>query len=251
MRDDIVAYSNDLLQIKRFKDYCPNGLQVEGKTDIQRIVSAVTASEAVIQEAIAHQADVLLVHHGYFWKGEDLCITSMKRKRLALLLQHDINLLAYHIPLDMHPALGNGIQLGKILGFEVSERFDMPEWPGIGCVANLAEPIISKALKQHMASCLSREPLHIVSSSDQLIRRIGWVTGAAQDAIKSAVEAGCDAYVSGEVSERTYYEAKELDIHYFAAGHHATERYGVQALGEHLAQRFSLEHSYIESGNVI
>lgn len=248
---DLVAYCDDLLQVKRFKDYCPNGLQVEGKKSIKRMVSAVSASESVIQAAIAAQADVLLVHHGYFWKGEDPCVTSMKRKRLALLLKHDINLLAYHLPLDVHAIVGNGVQLGKVLGFDVTTRFDMPELAGIGCVAELVTPITGEVLKQRIARCLLREPLHISSSSDQLIHRIGWVTGAAQDAIKCAVAVGCDAYISGEVSERTYYEAKELDIHYFAAGHYATERYGVQALGEHLKQRFGLEHCYIDSNNII
>ena len=250
-RDALVDYTNQLLCVNRFKDYCPNGLQVEGKAEINKIISAVTASESAIQAAIACKADVLLVHHGYFWKGEDSCITSMKRRRLALLLKHDINLLAYHLPLDVHPTLGNSTQLGNVLDFPIHKRFDMPELAGIGCVAEFAMPMTGEALSLHIAARLSRAPLHITSSGNQLIKRIAWVTGAAQDAIELAALEGCDAYLSGEVSERTYYQAKELDIHYFAAGHHATEKFGIAALGQHIAEKFDLQHRFIDIENPI
>lgn len=248
-RKELVAYTNQLLQIDRFRDYAPNGLQVEGRDEIRVLASAVTASYAVLEEAAAMGADALLVHHGYFWQGEDVAVVGMKRRRLAMLLGHHINLLGYHLPLDAHGVFGNNVQLARVLGIQVQGSFG-PE-PGIALLGELSSPTEGAELARRIALALGREPLHVAAQDARPIRRIGWCTGAAQKYIEAAAESGLDAYLSGEASEQTFHAAREMNIHFFAAGHHATERYGVIALSEHLAEKFLLQHRSIEIANPI
>lgn len=250
-RDQLVSYTDQLLNSKNIKDYCPNGLQVQGTNEVKKIISAVTASECVIDQAIAQQADVLLVHHGYFWKGEDTCISGIKYRRMKKLLAHNINLLAYHLPLDLDIQLGNNVELAKVLGFDVTNYFDALGTENLACMTELDFAVTGIQLADLICQKLARKPLHISPRSNRSIRKIAWITGAAQDAIEQVAMFGCDAFISGEISERTYYQAQELDIHYFAAGHHATEKYGVQALGEHLAKKFQLNYCFIDSANPV
>lgn len=246
--EELVAYADDILEVERFADYCPNGLQVEGRIEVQKLVSGVTASQALIDAAIEQQADILLVHHGYFWRGEDARIIGMKRQRLHSLLQAGISLLAYHLPLDAHPIYGNNAQLGERLGFVTEGQFGGD--PAIGLYGQLSEPMSASALASHIGQELQRPPLHIAGGAS-LVHTIAWCTGAAQGYIEQASQLGVDAYLSGEISEQTTHVAREVGIHYFAAGHHATERYGVQALGEHLAAQFGLEHRFIDIPNPV
>ena len=242
---DIEAFLN----VNAISDYCPNGLQVEGKAQIQRIVSGVTASQALIDAAIELQADAVLVHHGYFWKGEDQRVIGMKQRRLKALLTHDINLLAYHLPLDVHPEVGNNVQLGQRLGLTVSGPLEPDNPRNVGLIGELAVPLSADAFALRIEQALGRAPL--VIDHQQPIKRVAWCTGGAQGYIEQAIAAGVDAYITGEVSERTFPEAQENGISFFAAGHHATERYGVQALGEWLAERFGIEHHYVECPNPV
>lgn len=239
----LTSYLDELLHPGRFKDYCPNGLQVEGRSDIQKVVTGVTACQALLDEAVASNADAVLVHHGYFWRGEGQCITGMKKRRLHTLLAADINLLAYHLPLDLHPELGNNAQLGKLLGFS---QDPMPRYDTLLASADV-EPCSGQQMALHLSQCLGRDPLHIDSS--RTIARVLWCTGGAQSAIDEAISLGADAYISGEISESTVHSAREAGIHYFAAGHHATERFGVKALGEHLADQFGLECEFVDIDN--
>lgn len=249
-RDELLSYTNTLLNSAAFQDYCPNGLQVEGRAQIRTLVSGVTASQALVDAAVAAGADALLVHHGYFWKGEDPCITGMKQRRLAALLAAEINLLAYHLPLDAHAELGNNAQLGALLGLSIEGWFGQAGGPAIACHTTLPEPLSGAALAQRIAAVLGREP-HCISGGEHPIQRIGWCTGAAQGYIEAAAARGLDAFISGEISEPTVHVARECGIHYFAAGHHATERYGIRALGEHLAERFGLKHLHIDIDNPV
>ena len=245
----LVNYTNDLLEIDRFQDYCPNGLQVEGKSQIQRLISGVTASQALIDAAIERQADAILVHHGYFWRGEEARIVGLKRRRIKSLLDHDISLLAYHLPLDAHPVYGNNVQLGKRLQLIVEGQFG-PDTPAIGLYGQLAEPMLAVDFADHLEVALGHRPLHIPATSKS-IRSIAWCTGAAQGYIEQAISLGVDAYLTGEASEQTVHLAREGDIHFYAAGHHATERDGARALAEHLAQQFDLEQTFIDIPNPV
>lgn len=247
---DLTQYIADLLAVDRFKDYGPNGLQVEGRKEINRIVSGVTASLALIEAAIEAQADAILVHHGYFWKGEDPCLVGMKAARIRRLMQAEINLLAYHLPLDAHAELGNNVQLARCLGFNIEGRFIGDADTGIGMHGRLPNTMSGVDLATHVGRVLDRLPLHI-EGSDRPIKRIAWCTGGAQGYIEQAAALGVDAYLTGEVSEQTVHAAREYGIHFFAAGHHATERYGVQALGSHLANNFELECQYVEIENPV
>jgi dinuclear metal center YbgI/SA1388 family protein len=245
---ELVNYCDTLLAAGTFQDYCPNGLQVEGRGQVRRLVSGVTASQALVDAAVAADADAILVHHGYFWKGEDPSVTGMKRRRLATLLAADISLIAYHLPLDAHPALGNNARLGAVLGFPIEGWFGAGRGPDIACHGVLPQALTSTACAEHIAAALGRVP-QFVSGGDHPIRRIGWCTGAAQSYIEAAAARGLDAFISGEISEPTVHVARECGIHFYAAGHHASERYGVQALGGHLAQRFGLEHLFLDLDN--
>lgn len=248
-RDELVAYTNELLQIDRFRDYAPNGLQVEGRDEIRVVASAVTASYEALEAALAADADALVVHHGYFWQGEPAAVVGMKRRRLALLLDHQINLLAYHLPLDAHERYGNNVQLAQLLGLQVKGCFG-PD-PAIAWFGELDQPLDAAQFAQRVAAALGREPLHIPARDGRPISRIGWCTGAAQKYLEAAALAGLDAYLSGEASEHNFHVAREMNIHFFAAGHHATERYGVRALCDHLASRYGLRHHAIEITNPI
>lgn len=245
---ELAQYTNHLLNIDAFHDYCPNGLQVEGRSEVRKLVSGVTASQALVDAAIAAGADVLLVHHGYFWKGEDPCITGMKRRRLASLLSADVSLLAYHLPLDAHPELGNNAQLGAKLAIPVEGWFGNGQGPDIACYGTLPQVLTGEALGAHIATVLGRVP-QFIAGGQQPIRRVGWCTGAAQSYIEAAASLGLDAFISGEISEPTVHVAREAGIHFYAAGHHATERYGAQALGTHLGAHFGLEHEFLDLDN--
>ena len=248
-RDELTGYINELLQVDGFRDYMPNGLQIEGRDEIRCLASAVTASYAAVEAAVAMGADALLVHHGYFWQGEEPRVVDMKRRRLALLLAHDINLLAYHLPLDAHPAYGNNAQLARVLGIRIQGCFG-PE-PALAVHGELPAPMEGEEFARHVARCLGREPLHVAGKGAGKIRRIGWCTGAAQKYIEDAALLGLDAYLSGEASEQTFHVTQEMGIHFFGAGHHATERYGAMALGEHLADKYSLQHRFVDIVNPI
>jgi dinuclear metal center YbgI/SA1388 family protein len=245
---ELVQYCDQYLEAASFRDYCPNGLQVEGRGRVGRLVSGVTASLALIEAAIEAQADALLVHHGYFWKGEDARITGMKRRRLQRLLRHDISLIAYHLPLDAHATVGNNAQLAQRLDLSVQGRTGEPGGAQLLFLGAPQSPMTGEAFAAHLEHRLGRRPQHIPGAAAQ-IARLAWCTGAAQGYIEQAVEQGVDAFISGEISEPTVHVARECGIHYFAAGHHATERYGVQALGAHLAGRFGLEHGFIDIDN--
>ena len=243
------AYCNDLLQADSFEDYCPNGLQVEADTgEVRRLISGVTACQALIEQAVAKGGDLLLVHHGYFWKGEPAPLTGVKGRRVRTLMQQGISLLAYHLPLDAHAELGNNSQLGRRLGLPGAAP--LPGSNGLLWQAQLATPETPKALGERIAAAVAREPLCILVD-ERPVRHVGWCSGAAQGYIERAAAAGLDAFVSGEISEQTVHLARELGIHYYAAGHHASERFGVQALGRHLADKFGLEHEFVDIPNPV
>lgn len=244
---DLELYLNDLLQVPRYKDYCPNGWQVQGRAEIEHVVTGVTASLALVEAAIEAGADAILVHHGYFWKNEDARVIGQKHARLKRLLGADVNLLAYHLPLDNHPEFGNNAQLGLQLGFTPTGRFGDDQ---LGWTGTLPQPMPLAALAAHVGGVLAREPLAI-GDPEQLIRTVGWCTGGAQGYFDAAVAAGVDAYLSGEISEQTTHLARESGVAYLAAGHHATERYGIQSLGEHLVQQFGLRHTFIDIPNPV
>jgi len=248
----ITTYTNELLQIELFQDYCPNGLHVQGRDEVRKIVSGVTASQALIDAAIEKQADVLLVHHGFFWKGEDPRVVGMRRQRLEALLTNKLSLVAYHLPLDAHAELGNNAQLAQVLGFDIKGGFGAKgAGPTIGLFGDLNQSRSAEQLAQHIDTALGRTPLLIDGGSDQPIQRIAWCTGAAQSYIELAIPLEVDAFLTGEISEPTVHIAREMGIHFFSCGHHATERYGVKALGEHLAERFQLEHEFVDIDNPV
>lgn len=249
-RDTLLRYCNELLDSDSFQDYCPNGLQVEGSREIRRIVSGVTASQALVDAAVSAEADLLLVHHGYFWRGEAAAVVGIKQRRLKALLQNDINLMAYHLPLDVHAELGNNVQLAKLMGWQISGGLEPHNPRSVGLTGELPEPCSGDALAAQLAERLQREPLFI-GGHDRPVKRIAWCTGAAQGYIDKAIALGVDAFISGEVSEPTVHAARENGIHFYAAGHHATERYGAKALGEHLAATFGIEHRFIDIDNPV
>ncbi|ODC02682.1 Nif3-like dinuclear metal center hexameric protein [Terasakiispira papahanaumokuakeensis] len=240
---------NQELAVNQFQDYCPNGLQVEASDQVSHIVTGVTACQALIDAAIERQADMLLVHHGYFWKGESPALVGMKGRRIRHLMQHGINLVAYHLPLDAHPVLGNNACLAEQLGLVTETGLDSSDHP-IGNIGILETPLTGAALAARIEQVLGRSPLHI-AGHEGLIRRVGWCTGAAHSMLNKAADLGLDAFISGEINEPTVHLARERGIDYFAAGHHATERYGVQALGRWLAQRFDVSCEFIDIDNPV
>jgi dinuclear metal center YbgI/SA1388 family protein len=246
-RIELELYLNNLLEIGRFKDYCPNGLQVEGTRRIQKIATGVTASLAFLEAAHEWGADAVLVHHGYFWKNEAPQITGRKYQRLRTLMQNDINLFAYHLPLDSHPEFGNNAQLGSRLGLIADRRFADQD---LGWSALLGMPLSLEHFTAVVENALGRKPL-VFGDSDLELRRVAWCTGGAQGYFEEAIAAGADVYLSGEVSEQTMHIAAESGVAYIAAGHHATERYGVQALGSHLSEEFDIEHVFIDIDNPV
>ena len=244
-REQLRNTLDSLLDAARFRDYCPNGLQVEGRADVQRVVSGVTASLALIERAVELEADAILVHHGLFWKGDDLRVTGPKKRRLELLLKHGINVFAYHLPLDAHAELGNNAQLAQRLGFRITGRFAEQE---IGFLGDLLSPLPAEALTASVSAALGRKAL-VVGPLERPVRLIAWCTGGAQGYFEQAIAAGCDAFLSGEISEQTTHLARETGVPYIAAGHHATERYGVQAVGAWLENTHGIEHQFFDDEN--
>ena len=248
--DEIILWCNQTLKSHEFKDYAPNGLQIEGKHQVHKILCAVTASQDAIEAAIEQQADLLLVHHGYFWKGEPYPIIGMRGKRIKTLIQNDISLVAYHLPLDSHPNLGNNTAIADLLELKNIEALDPTEKHPIGNIGFLKQAMRPEEFKEFLTHRLGFDTIHLAADKKQ-ISKIGYCTGAAQDFISKAAEQDCDAFISGEVSERTFYEAKELNVHYYACGHHATEKYGVQRLAKAISEQFDIEYSYFELSNPI
>ena len=246
-REQLVEYLDELLQPAKFRDYCPNGLQVEGRADVGRIIAGVTASQALLDVAVARGADAILVHHGYFWKGEDGRITGIRRQRLKTLLAHDISLLAYHLPLDAHPELGNNAQLATRLGWLPDGRFGEQDIAWLGSVG---EPTTAAQLCDQLAAVLARTPM-LVGDAGRPVRRLGWCTGGAQGYFEQAIALGVDAFVSGEISEQTVHLARESGVAFLACGHHATERYGVAALAEHLTRHCGLQCEFVDLDNPV
>ena len=242
-RGELVNYLEHELQVPLFKDYGPNGLQIEGRSEIGRIVSGVTASRALIEAAIDAKADALLVHHGLFWRGQDGRLTGWLAARVSLLMQHRINLLAYHLPLDAHPLWGNNAQLGRQLGLQCDARFGEQN-----LVVSAPCDLALDELVSLVGSALKRTPT-VVPGDGRRLRRVAWCTGGAQGHFEAAIAAGADAYITGEISEPQTHLARETGVAFLACGHHATERYGAPALGAHVAERFDLEHQFIDIDN--
>jgi len=243
----LTRYVDELLNVATIRDYCPNGLQVEGRPEVRSIVSGVTASEALIDAAIEAGADAILVHHGYFWKGEPAPIVGFKGRRIRKLIQAEISLLAYHLPLDAHPELGNNAQLAMRMGWVAEGRFgdDALGWSG-----RLPSELTLSDLAGQLEITLGRTPL-VIGDMQRPVVRVGWCTGAAQGYLAAAIDAGCDVFVSGEISEPTVHLAREAGVAYVSARHHATERYGIQALGAHLAGYAGLDHRFVDIDNPV
>ena len=244
-RAELDAYLIALLETPLFTDYGPNGLQVEGKDKVLKIVSGVTASLALIDAAIAAQADAIVVHHGLFWKGHDGRLTGWLKQRVARLMAHQINLFAYHLPLDAHPVYGNNAQFGNRIGVTVDAHFGAQN---LGCLGSLAEGLSLGELSANVQLQLGRVPT-VVQGDGRLIRRLGWCTGGAHGYFEGAMAAGADVYVTGEISEPQAHLARESGVAFIACGHHASERYGAPALAAHVAERFGLEHQFIDIDN--
>ena len=247
-RLELQNYLDGMLRVSEISDYCPNGLQVEGTGNIEKIVTGVTASQALVNAAIEANADALIVHHGYFWKGESLAVTGMKKRRLSALLTNDLNLFAYHLPLDVHPEFGNNRQLASILGIQNISAVTGVKPVGVVMQGNFEEPIEGLALQAKLQQLLGRDVL-IEGPISKPISTLAWCTGGGQGFIEQAVELGVDAFITGEVSEQTVHTAREMGITFFAAGHHATERYGVKSLGEHIKQQFDVSVEFIDIDN--
>lgn len=239
---------NQKLNSDAIKDYVPNGLQIEGRESIQKILTGVTASLEFIDAAIARNVDAVIVHHGYFWKSETPVIRGMKYARIKKLIENGINLYAYHLPLDLHAELGNNVQLAKM--WNIQDVMPISEQQPLVLTGNLPQEISVDEFSQMIEISLDRKPF-IETSGPKMIKRIAWCSGAAQDYLEDAANAGFDAFITGEVSERTIYIARELGIHFIAAGHHATERDGVKALGQWLAQEYSFDVEFIDINNPI
>jgi dinuclear metal center YbgI/SA1388 family protein len=246
-RAELDAYLQQYLDVAKFKDYCPNGLQVEGAPTIERIVTGVTASLQLIEAAVAARAHALLVHHGYFWRNEDARIVGVRRRRIGTLIENNINLYAFHLPLDGHPEVGNNVELGRRLDLRIEGRCGEQDLVFHGTPD---APITLGGLAQRIEQRLGRAPL-VIGDAARTLRRVAWCTGAAQGFLEDVVSLGVDAYVTGEISEQTVHLARESGIAFVSAGHHATERYGVQALGAHLANRFGITHTYVDIANPV
>jgi dinuclear metal center YbgI/SA1388 family protein len=245
--NELRDYNASLLQTGLFKDYCPNGLQVEGRAEVRRIATAVTASQKVLDEAIAWGADAILVHHGYFWRNEDATIIGIKKRRIAQLLRNDVSLLAYHLPLDAHAELGNNAQLGKLLGLVEQGRFGEQNMVWLG---SPDQPLSLAQFSLTIEHKLQRKP-QVIGEGGKMIRTVAWCSGGAQGYFEAAIAQGVDAYLTGEISEQNFHQANETGVAFIAAGHHATERFGIQALGAHLANQFNLEHRFFDQANPV
>lgn len=246
-RDELARYLDQLLDVSRVRDYCPNGLQVEGRTEVHKIVSGVTASLALIEAARAEGADAILVHHGYFWRGEDQRLVGTRKRRIQTLLDADLNLYAYHLPLDLHPELGNNAQLAKRLGLIEEGRAGEQD---LVCHGRLDAPQSLADFGDRIGAALNRAPL-VIGDPQRRLERAAWCTGGAQGYFEQAIDLDADVYITGEISEQQVHLARESGIAFISAGHHATERYGVQALAEHVAARFGLAHRHIDIDNPV
>jgi dinuclear metal center YbgI/SA1388 family protein len=242
---DITSYLAKLLEVENFRDYGPNGLQVEGRPEVRKVVSGVTASLALIDAAIEAGADLVLVHHGLFWRGQDGRITGWLKRRLERLLAHQVNLLAYHLPLDAHPEWGNNAQWGQRLGLSVDARFGEQR---LGVLASAPEPWSLAALTPRLRTLTGRDVV-CAPGDGRPLRRIAWCTGGAQSYFEGAIAAGADVFITGEISEPQAHLARETGVAFIAAGHHATERYGAPALAAHVAGQFGLVHEFIDLDN--
>ncbi len=251
-RSELLGWLNGILEPARFSDYCPNGLQVEGQPDITTIVTGVTASQALIEKAIECQAQAILVHHGWFWRGEDPTVRGTRRNRLASVLKHDLNLIAYHLPLDAHPIYGNNAQLAKVLNLE-PERSEcgVPVTGGAKDLVWFGRAPQAMTLSEFVAQAgqaLNRAPV-VIGDPNKRCARVAWCTGGAQGMFEAAIEAGADLYITGEISEPNAHLARESGVAFMSAGHHATERYGVKALGEAIAKHFDVQVSFFDIDN--
>lgn len=242
---------NQLLESHAIKDYCPNGLQVEGRHRIRHVVTGVTACQALLDRAVELEADAILVHHGYFWNGENAVLKGMKQRRLKTLLTHDINLFAYHLPLDIHPELGNNAQLAQRLGVRLTRGLEPWNSRSVAMVGKLDTPLSGAELAARIETSLGRTPLYCGESGPAEIRSVALCTGGGQSYINLAAEQGIDAFITGEASEQTIHTAREMGLHFYAAGHHATERYGVKALGEWLQQAHGLTVTFVDIDNPV
>ena len=247
-RQKILSALDALLQPERFKDYGPNGLQVQGREQVKKIVSGVTASRALIEAAIAAHADAIFVHHGLFWRGQDGCITGWLKQRLSLLLAHDISLFAYHLPLDAHPDLGNNAQLGLKLGFQAHARFGEQDLGFLGTRIAAESFVDARALATHVQQVLGHA-VTLVDTGGRAITKIAWCSGGAQSYFEAAIAAGADAFITGEISEPQAHYARESGVAYLACGHHASERYGAPAAAAHIAAQLGLAHEFIDIDN--
>lgn len=243
------TYVNQLLEINLFQDYAPNGLQIEGRANVTKIATAVTASLDVIQQCIDHQVDALFVHHGYFWKGESPVIRGIKKNRIATLMQHGINLFAYHLPLDAYEAWGNNACIAKRLSIDVTKKKSYNRQPNLLWFGEFRKPFSISDFYKHLSQTYVGQSIHHVSTERSSIQRVAWCSGAGQDLMEEAIHDSVDAFISGEFSERTYYLAKESNVDFFSIGHHASERDGIKYLGEHLAVQFQLEHVFLDASN--
>jgi dinuclear metal center YbgI/SA1388 family protein len=243
----LANYTRQILQVDQFKDYCPNGLQVQGRLHVNKLVTGVSASLALLEAAKDVGADAVLVHHGYFWKNEDACLVGVKHKRIKFLMENDMSLLAYHLPLDAHPELGNNAQLARVL--EINAEPSLTN-QGLVATGSLNAPQILDQFSRLIESKLKRAPL-VIGDLNRPVQNVAWCTGAAQGYIEEAIALGVDVFISGEISEQTVHLSRESGVAYIAAGHHATERYGVKALGEHLASHFDLDHEFIDIDNPV
>lgn len=247
--NELEQYLNTILKPEQIKDFCPNGLQIQGSNTIEKVMTGVTATQALIDHAIKHKVDALIVHHGFFWKNESYVIRGMKHKRIKALLDNDINLFAYHLPLDIHPTLGNNAQLAQLFNIKEVAPLELGNALSIPVKGQFDSPIAAKQLEQRINERLARQCLHIAPPSNKPIKTIAWCSGGGQNYIEMAAEQGIDAFISGEVSEQTTHVAREMNIHFFAAGHHATERYGAQALAKHLNENLALSAVFVDLDN--
>ena len=251
LRHELEQVLNSLLKPEIIKDFCPNGLQIEGANNINKIITGVTATQELIEQAILKKADAILVHHGFFWKNESYVIKGMKYQRIKALIENNINLFAYHLPLDIHAELGNNAQLAQLLNIKVKGPLEFGNPLSVAIHGEFEHAITGEALTTRISEKLSRQCLHIAPESNKEIKRIAWCSGGGQGYIELAAEQGFDAFISGEASEQTTHVAKEMDIHFFGAGHHATERYGVKALGEYLMNNYNLDVEFIDIDNPV
>jgi len=242
-------YLNALLKPEQIKDFCPNGLQIQGRDKISKVITGVTATQALIEQAIAEKADALVVHHGFFWKNESYVIRGMKHKRIKALLENDLSLFAYHLPLDIHPTLGNNAQLAKLFSINNVAPLEVGNALSVAVRGDFSTELTAQTLEQRISEQLNRTCLHIAAPSNKAIKTVAWCSGGGQGYIELAAEQGIDAFISGEVSEQTTHVAREMDIHFYCAGHHATERYGAKALAEHFNQHLPLTSKFIDIDN--